>query len=66
MDPELDFLGPLFNAKKALRTRGLMPPNTRVRPLDNVYLTRGLLPDQNPDSFVARLSKNPRPIKSEV
>lgn len=66
LDPELDFLGPLFNALKALRTKGLQPPNTKVRPLDNVYLTRGLLPDDDPDSFVARLARNPRPVRSEV
>ena len=66
LDPELDFLGPLFNALKALRTMGVQPPNTKVRPLDNVYLTRGLLPDDDPDSFVARLARNPRPVRSEV
>ncbi|KAK9818736.1 hypothetical protein WJX74_005626 [Apatococcus lobatus] len=65
LDPELDFLGPHFNALKALRTKGMQPPNIKVRPLDNVYLTRGLLPDDDPDSFVARLAKNPRPVRSE-
>ncbi len=45
---------------------GLVPPNPRVRPLDNTYLTRGLLPDEDPDSFVSRLQARPRPVKTEV
>lgn len=41
---EVDFCSALFNPAKALAQPGLLPPNQRVRPLDNLRKCRCLLP----------------------
>jgi len=52
-DPALDFLGPGFDALRALRTPGLVPPDARAPPLDNVTKCRRLLPTELPESAAA-------------
>jgi len=52
-DPALDFLGPGFNALRALRTPGLVPPDAGAPPLDNVTKCRRLLPAELPESAAA-------------
>ena len=44
LDPRLDFLSPSFDARLALSTPGLRPPDARAPVLDNVSACRRLLP----------------------
>ena len=44
-------LQPEFDALEALRTEGLLPPNPRVRPLDNLHKCRRILPTVSLSQF---------------
>ena len=45
-------LQPEFDALEALRTEGLLPPNPRVRPLDNLHKCRRILPTVSLSQFI--------------
>ena len=45
-------LQPEFDALEALRTEGLLPPNPRVRPLDNLHKCRRILPTVSLSQFL--------------
>ncbi|KAJ7524771.1 hypothetical protein O6H91_17G020500 [Diphasiastrum complanatum] len=64
LPPSLDFLSPDFDALEALHTKGLQPPNPRVRPLDNLASCRRLLPQELPESLANVAVKAPRSAES--
>jgi hypothetical protein len=50
-------LQPEFDALEALRTEGLLPPNPRVRPLDNLHKCRRILPTVSLSNFLFFFSR---------
>ena len=53
-DPKLDFFSEQFDAKLALATQGLLPPNLRVRPLQMLRQCRFILPPEMDESLADR------------
>eukprot|EP00249_Psilotum_nudum_P008391 c21242_g1_i1 orf=551-1660(-) len=60
----LDFLSIEFDALKALHTKGLLPPNPKVRPLDNLNRCSRILPQEVPESIINIPSREPRSSES--
>lgn len=60
----LDFFSPEFDALEALRTKDLIPPNPRVRPLDNLNTCRRILPKEVAQAIVNIQPKPPRSLES--
>ncbi|KAI5054921.1 hypothetical protein GOP47_0030066 [Adiantum capillus-veneris] len=60
----LDFFSPDFDPLKALHARDLLPPNPRVRPLDNLSSCRRILPEEVPESIINAPAKAPRSVES--
>ncbi|MCO5569399.1 hypothetical protein L7F22_023111 [Adiantum nelumboides] len=60
----LDFFSPDFDPLQALHARDLLPPNPRVRPLDNLSSCRRILPEEVPESIINAPAKAPRSVES--
>ncbi|MCO5584457.1 hypothetical protein L7F22_038385 [Adiantum nelumboides] len=53
-----------FDPLQALHARDLLPPNPRVRPLDNLSSCRRILPEAVPESIINAPAKAPRSVES--
>ncbi|EIE26087.1 hypothetical protein COCSUDRAFT_40248 [Coccomyxa subellipsoidea C-169] len=65
-DATMDFFSPQFDAAKALSTPGLLPPNPKVLPLDNISKCRAILPAELPESRAAKMAVNPKRRRSQA
>ena len=65
-DPALDFFSEHFDAMRAIYTRGLQPPEPRVKALDNVVKCRRILPPELPESYSAWTTAHPKAGQSQV
>ena len=65
-DPALDFFSEHFDAMRAIYTRGLQPPEPRVKALDNVVRCRRILPPELPESYSAWTTAHPKAGQSQV